>query len=295
MPQVTQASPLWLTSFPHVTEPSPDEWFAGLLLRCDEMNHRESGATFRYLLRSTAHPGFGPGSSFVVIPEVMLHYLANLLTLSVERLLATTYASGLARLYAPIPPHAGHLLGHRRGVTVPPLLEKSIGNRVSATVVGFRICSPCLAQARLLRRETILPHLTVCPTHQVVFQTHCLCGAPLLLFSRRQKPFGCFSCGLDWAHLPAPIPTVEQEKLNRAIFALYDFFLVHATKERKAVALSLVRDFLKARQPLALELLSGKTLVVFTGNMDLLSLGYLVDLLVSLGISPQDIMGHPLI
>lgn len=295
MPQVTQASPLWLTSFPHVTEPYPDEWFAGLLLRCDEMNHRESGAAFRYLLRSTAHPGFGPGSSFVVIPEVMLHYLAELLALSLERLLATTYASGLARLYAPIPPHAGHLLGHRRGVTIPPLLEKSIGNRVSATVVGFRICSLCLAQARLLRRETILPHLTVCPTHQVVFQTHCLCGSPLLLFSRRQKPFGCFSCGLDWACLPAPEPPPEQEKLNRAIFALYDFFLVHGTKERKAAALSLVRDSLKARQPLALKLLSGKTLVTFTGNMDLLSLGYLVDLLVCLGISPQDIMGHTLI
>ncbi len=99
MPQMTEASPNWLSSFPHVVEPYPDEWFAGLLLRCDEMNHRESGTTFRYLLRSTTHPGFGPGSSFVVIPEAMLHYLAQRLTLSVECLLATTYASSLARLY----------------------------------------------------------------------------------------------------------------------------------------------------------------------------------------------------
>jgi hypothetical protein len=295
MPQVTEASPIWLTSFPHVTEPYPDEWFAGLLLRCDEMNHRESGTTFRYLLRSTAHRGFGPGSSFVVIAEVMLEYLAQRLTLSVESLIATTYASDLARLYAPIPPHAGHLLGHRRGVTIPPLLEKSIGNRVSATVAGFRICSLCLAQTRLLRREIILPHLTVCPTHQVVFQTHCTCGSPLLLFSRRQKPFGCFTCGLDWSRLPYPEPTSEQKKLDQALWTLYEFLLIHGTKERKAAALSLIRDSLNTRQPLALRLLNGRPLVALTGNMDLLSLGYVVDLLVSLDISPQDITGYTLI
>ena len=121
MLQVTEASPNWLSSFPHVVAPYPDEWFAGLLLRCDEINHRESGTTFRSLLRSTAHPGFGPGSSFIVIPEAMLEYLAQRLLVSRERLLATTYACELARLYTPLPPHAGHLLGPRRGVTYPPI------------------------------------------------------------------------------------------------------------------------------------------------------------------------------
>jgi len=33
MPQMTEALPNWLSSFPHVVAPYPDEWFAGLLLR----------------------------------------------------------------------------------------------------------------------------------------------------------------------------------------------------------------------------------------------------------------------
>ena len=117
MPQITCVEPRWLSTFPHVAAPLPDEWIAGLLLRCDEMNHRESGTTWRYLLRSTTHPGFGPGSPFIVVPESILESLIHLLMISTERLLATTYACELARLYAPARPHAEHLLGHRRGVT----------------------------------------------------------------------------------------------------------------------------------------------------------------------------------
>src|SRR5712692_3858742 len=108
MPQVTRAEPGWLSTFPHVGAPHPDEWIAGLLLRCDEMNHRESGTTWRYLLRSTTHPGFGPGSALIVIPEAMLASLAQRLSVSRECLLSTTYACELARLYSPARPHAGH-------------------------------------------------------------------------------------------------------------------------------------------------------------------------------------------
>jgi hypothetical protein len=256
MPRVTEASPVFLSPFPHVAEPSPDEWIAGLLLRCDELNHRESGTAFRYLLRSTTHPGFGPGSSFVVIPNVMLEYLAERLTLSAKSLMTTTYGSELARLYAPVTPHAGHLLGHRRGVTVPPLLNKSLGNRVSATVATFRICPLCLSHARLLRRTSLLPYLLVCPIHQVLFQTHCICGSPLLLFSRRQRPFGCFTCGLDWVQLPTSPPSPEQKATSQTVFNLYDCLLIHGTRERKTAALALLRDTLNARQPLSLKLLT---------------------------------------
>ena len=42
-------------------------------------------------------------------------------------------------------------------------------------------------------------------------------------------------------------------------------------------------------------LLCGKPLVALTGNLDLFSLGYIIDLLVSLGISLQDIVRHTLI
>ena len=295
MPQTTGTSPNWLSSFPHVVEPYPDEWFAGLLLRCDETNHRESGTTFRYLLRSTTHSGFGPGSSLIVIPESILISLAQRLLISRESLLATTYADALGRLYTPIPPHAGHLLGPRRGVTIPPLLERSIGNRASATVVGFHICPMCIAQARLLRRTVVLPHLKYCPIHHVAFQTHCPCGSPLILFTRRQQPFACFTCGLDWARLPRIEPPAEEARLERDLWTLYEFFLLKGTKELKTAALSLIRHFVKTHQPLALKLTSGRILLKLTASLDLLSLGYVVDLLVSLGISPDDITRNALI
>ncbi|HCF88287.1 MAG TPA: hypothetical protein DEV72_24145 [Ktedonobacter sp.] len=294
MPQVTFASPNWLSSFPHVVEPYPDEWFAGLLLRGDETNHRESGTTWRYLLRSTTHPGFGPGSSFIVIPEAMLSYLAQRLTISRERLLATTYVGALARLYATESPHAGHLLGPRRGVTIPPLLEKSSGNRASATVVGFHICPICIAQARLLRRTAVLPHLRYCPTHHVAFHTHCTCGSPLILFTRRQRPFVCFTCDLDWAQLPHIQPDPDQAIRERDLWTLSEFFLVKGTNELKASALSLVRYHVRTYQPLPSKLVSGRTLFALTGDLDHFSLGYVVDLLVSFGISQSDIVRNTL-
>jgi hypothetical protein len=119
MPQIAHVSPGWLSTFPHVTVPFPDEWIAGMLLRCDELNQRTSGTTWRYLLRSTTHPGFGPGSPFIVVPASILELLAHRLNISASCLLATTYASELAGLYAPAHPHAEQLLGHRRGVTIP--------------------------------------------------------------------------------------------------------------------------------------------------------------------------------
>ena len=59
MQTLSLGDPHWFTTFPRRVAPLPDEWLAGLLLRCDETNHWESGETFRYLLRSTDHPDFG--------------------------------------------------------------------------------------------------------------------------------------------------------------------------------------------------------------------------------------------
>ncbi len=59
-------------------------------------------------------------------------------------------------------------------------------------------------------------------------------------------------------------------------------------------ALSLIRHYVKAHQPLILKLFSGRTLFALTASLDLLSLGYVVDLLVSFGISPKDIERTPL-
>src|SRR6266536_3268901 len=104
MPQILHIEPGWLATFPHVGLPHPDEWLAGLLLRCDEMNNRESGTTWRYLLRATRHPGFGPGSPLVVVPESLLEYLAQRLMVSSARLLATYSASQLVYLSILTPP-----------------------------------------------------------------------------------------------------------------------------------------------------------------------------------------------
>ncbi len=44
--------PAWLSTFPHRVAPSPHEWFPGLLLRCDEINHWESETTLSHLRSS---------------------------------------------------------------------------------------------------------------------------------------------------------------------------------------------------------------------------------------------------
>lgn len=289
MPQIVHGESGWLVTFPHVGIPHSDEWLAGLLLRCDEMNHRESGTTWRYLLRATKHPGFGPGSPLIVVPESLLEYLAQRLTISRERLLATTYACELARLYTLTPPHTGHLLGPRRGVTIPSMLEKSVGNRANATVVGFHICPICIRQARLLRRTAILPHLKYCPTHQIAFHTHCSCGCPLILFCQSKLPFRCFRCGLDWAQLPHLRPSPDEAQVEGELWTLYELFLEQGTPELKTSALSLIRHYLKTHHPLALKLMSGRTLLGLTTDLNQLSLGYVIDLLVSMGISPKEI------
>jgi len=74
------------------------------------------------------------------------------------------------------------------------------------------------------------------------------------------------------------------------LWTLSEFFLVKGTNELKRTALSLVRQYVKIHQPSALKLLSGRPLVALTGDADQLSLGYVIDLLVSLEISPHDIV-----
>jgi TniQ len=293
MSQVTFTSAHWHACFPHVTEPYPDEWLAGLLLRCDEMNHYESGTTFRTLLRETIHPGLGPGSAFLVIPETMLEALARHLTVSQECLLATTYARELARLYTPLPTHAGPR--PRRGEALSSFLGKRMGHRSSATREKFHICPVCIAQTRLLQRTVVLPHLKYCPTHHVAFSTHCLCGSPLFLDQRGQRPFTCFTCGESWARLPRLSPAPEVAIVQRDLRTLYAFFLVHGTSDLLRSALSLIRYSFRTHRSLTLELVSGRTCFVPTERLDFLALGDMVDLLVTLGISPDDIMRNTLI
>jgi hypothetical protein len=43
MQPVLLDDPAWQTTFPHRVTPLHEEWLAGLLLRCDEVNHWASG------------------------------------------------------------------------------------------------------------------------------------------------------------------------------------------------------------------------------------------------------------
>ena len=289
MKEIVFDASAWQTTFPHRVAPLPDEWLPGLLLRCDKANHWESGTTFRALLHSTHHPGFGPGSSLIVIPSSILEYLAPLLMVSASCLLATTYGLELARLYSTSAPHSEHLLGPRRGTNVRLFLEKGVGRQAIITMFGFHICPLCMVQARLLRRTVMLPYLKSCPVHHIAFHTHCTCGWPLILFSRGKQPFLCFACGLDWARLPHIQLPPDQATLERDLWALYEFFLLKGTSSLKASALRLAIPRMREHEPFELKLAGRRVKRVTTRTLDRLSLRYLVDILVSVGISLNDI------
>jgi hypothetical protein len=281
--------PAWQTTFPHLVAPHADEWLVGLLLRCDEVNQWESGETFRYLLRSTDHPGFGWESSLLVVPVSLLECLAHFLMISPQRLLATTYSAELARLYPSEEPHPKLLLGP--GFYPENWLWKlRTGQREIGRKRKSHVCPACIAHTRLLKRTETLPYLHYCPLHHIAFQEHCSCGTPLILFSRGTPPFTCSGCGLDWAQWPQiPIPP-DRVTLERTIWALYEFFLVQGTGELKASALRLALSQMKGDELLHLKLRGKKMLYGTTPVLNQLSLGYIVDVLVSVGISPNDIV-----
>ena len=198
--------PAWQTTFPHWVTPLDDEWLASLLLRSDEVNHWASGETLRFLIHSTGQPGFGPKSSLIVVPLPILDSFAQCLMSSSERLLATTYAAELARLYPPVwyapekEPAPANLLGRhyrRENWVRRPASPKEI-----ATERRLHLCPACIAQTRSMIRTVVLPHLHACPIHLVALQEHCPCGRPLSFFSLEKPPFTCGTCGLDWGQWP---------------------------------------------------------------------------------------------
>jgi hypothetical protein len=164
-----------------------------------------------------------------------------------------------------------------------------MGTRSHAIGEVFHICPICLAQARLLRRTLVLPHLTSCPTHQVALHSRCVCGTPLFLDLQGHQPFVCFLCGLDWGRLPLIATAPEVAARERELWALYAFFLSKGTYELKHSALSLLRSSLLAHPSLLWTHIDGGLFFRATQRQDLLPLGDLVDLLVTFGISPDDI------
>ena len=278
----------WLTTFPCRVVPYRDEWLVSVLLRCDEVNHWESGETFRYLLRETKHL-IGPKSSLLVVPMPVLECLAQPLMISPECLLATTYTTELARLYLYPDPNPGLLLGVQYNPENRWWKPRS-KQQETATERQTHLCPACIAQTRTLRRTVKLPYLQYCPIHHVAFQDQCVCGSSLAFFVRGRPPFTCVRCGLDWGQWPQIQMSPERETLEQSIAGLYEFFLSGGTEELKAHALLLARSALKGCESLELKL-SGRRLNHPTShNLRSLSLGYVVELLVTVGISLSDII-----
>src|SRR5713101_6162909 len=104
-------NPAWLTTFPHRVTPLPDEWLAGLLLRCDEVNHWESRTTLTHLLASGPekfHRCWRTENPYLVLIQpcsLNLEYLAKRLSVPTTTLLATTYHKELLSLYDQEKPH----------------------------------------------------------------------------------------------------------------------------------------------------------------------------------------------
>ncbi len=124
------ADPAWRTTFPYLVAPLPNEWIAGVLLRCDERNFWGSGTTLGYVLRPGSKQSAMNELSTIVPTVIDLEMLAQVLSVPVSRMVATTYLAELARLYGSQHLHA-------------KLLSSSF---------TFHVCPACIAQERKLSR-----------------------------------------------------------------------------------------------------------------------------------------------
>jgi hypothetical protein len=257
-------APAWRSTFAHRVEPLPDEWFPGLLLRCDEVNHWNSGTTLRYL-RHHFQPQerFGSRPRLSVVPASLLEGLAQLLLLPEERLLATTYQSELARLYGSVHPH-----------------EKLLSREFT-----FHLCPACVAHTRLLTRTLIWPHLEYCPLHHIELQKRCHCRVELWPFSGKALPFTCFACGLDWGNLPQRQISPDRVEPEQHLGFLYEYFLIDGTPRRMERAVDNLRIAEKEKSNLSWS--EHPDVIPYRRKF---SLGYLVERLVQAGISSRDIL-----
>lgn len=288
MERVVLGDPAWSDTFPHCVVPLADEWLVSVLLRCDEVNHWGSGETFRYLLHSTDHPGFGLQSSLLVVPFSLLKCLAQFLMVSPQCLLATTYSAELARLYPSDEPHP-HLLLGPSFFPQGRIRRLRYGQREFGKKRKIHLCPACIAETRLIKRTETLPYLRHCPIHHIAFQERCPCGTSLTFFSRGTPPFTCFGCGLNWSEFPHISISPRRATLEHDLLALYELFLVQGTETLKASALCLARSRVKEHESLHLKL-SGRKMIPGTMHvLDQLSLGHIVDILVSTDVSPKDI------
>src|SRR5260221_880735 len=113
MQRVSIDDPAWQNTFPNPIAPLDDEWLGGLLLRCDEVNHWECGATVTYVFGiRIAHQV----PRLIVSKSSDLQYLAQLLAIPEHVLLATTFQVELMRIFDtpnPLPKYLGRSIWHQ--------------------------------------------------------------------------------------------------------------------------------------------------------------------------------------
>jgi len=262
--------PAWFMTFPLRVAPFPDEWLSGLLLRCDEKNYWLSGTTSAYLLRNSTYNASQSTYHVLVPPPWLLEELSELLAVSLQRLDATTYLPELTQIY------------HLSKLPHPTLLNSSY---------FFHFCPEC-ARNRLLRRVLMLAHLTCCPLHGLALCQQCPCGTPQRFFCRQAQPFTCHHCGLDWAHFPRCSVSPEEIALSNKLLNWYEVFFARGTPMVFASALKLIRRRFPEKGAGGVRLLDGKTRFALPGGRSPISLGHLVDWLVSLNLSLSDLPGE---
>lgn len=258
----------WQNTFPRRVRPLPDEWLSGLLLRSDEMNHWSSGTTSAYLLRNSTYNASQSTYHTIIPPLWLLEELSGLLAVPLHLLHATTYLPELTHMY-----------------NLSKLPHSMLLNSSSV----FHFCPEC-AQDRLLQRVLMLAHLPCCPLHGLVLCQQCSCGTSQKLFSRRAQPFSCHHCGRDWAHFPQIAGSPEALILSHRLLMWYEVFLIRGTPALFSATLKLMRRRFPEKGAGGLRLLDGRVRFMLPSGQGQISLGYLVNWLVSLDLSPSDLI-----
>jgi hypothetical protein len=195
MQAVSLVDSAWTTTLPHRVAPMYDEWFARLLLRCDEVNGWASGTTLTMLRRASSPTEPIQLPHFSVPTHRQVECIAGWLALPVQTVCGTTYLQALTRLYGILNP-------------LPRDLRPSL---------TFRICPECLRENHLLKRTLALPYVWYCPWHEVTLLARCQCGTSLRPFNQQVLPFISHVCGCDWADLPQVSPTPERIAVTRQL------------------------------------------------------------------------------
>jgi len=264
---ISLADSRWFHSFPLVVSPHTDEWFAGLLLRCDEANLWESGGTLAYVLQAVQRTNQKKEANLVLPALRVIRQLAECLALPAEQVLATTFYTELARCYGTVSPHVTQL------------------NRV----LSVRICPDCIRSAQLLTRSLVLPHLHFCPSHRVAYVSSCQCSSRLKLFGASASPFICAECHTDWRLLPCQPVHPDQMRQEQQVWSFYRFFLDQGTPQILAKTVHYIRRKMKREKIIQAKLLDGTVMRAEHYELRRHSLSYLVNVLVSLEIELTEI------